>query len=155
MAGGAGNENTLILDLEQLTELGLESPVQISGMYRHSRFQPTPRQVQIWGSYYTIVSRGQEEWRLGGNFIEDPSNQYFLRTLVDKTTQFIEERRDYIPEDSSPFPERFYSDLRVVVRHRMYAVLTHNNAYLAISEKIRNEIAGASLFLYSQLEPKH
>lgn len=51
----AGRRPT-ILDLENLTELGLESPVEIGDVFRDIRFDPTPREVGLWETGASILS---------------------------------------------------------------------------------------------------
>jgi len=135
----------LILDLENLTELGLKSPVKVGDVFRDLRFDPTPREVQIWGTGAAIVAKKAQEWGLGRGFLNEPSNQFYLATLADKSFKRTQE------PDYKPGTLEGYADLRRLIAHRIDTALIYNDAHLARLEEHREEFARAALYLYSQM----
>lgn len=143
LAGG----KPLLLDLENLTELGLESPVEVGDVFRDFLFQPSPREIQVWGGGTSIVSQHEKEWGLGRGFLNQAQNQFYFAVLVDRSFKRTKEP-DYKP--SGIIPDR-HNDLLRLLAYRMDRVLSLNNAHLARQEERIRYITKSALYIYSKL----
>ena len=136
--------------LEELTELGLESPVEVAQVYRDPRFQPTPRQILLWPVYFDEVKREQHGWLLGRNFIQDPINQFYLTTLIDRSIDHLS-LDPYRYPAQYPMDEQNHRDLSNLVTYRLARGLHLIDKQVANTEERRRKIANTAMGIYAEL----